>query len=178
MLLAGALGAGAAALASGNVAHAPRLEPWGIGVVRFGAAKAKAVAELGAQLGIPSARSVNTGCGPRFSEVAWGDLVVEFRDSRFSGYRYLRGGWPLTTRGSPRTSSPSKPVSPRLSTATGISLGSTLSQLRASYGKPRRVGADMWRSSNGLIFVDDALRDPVPPSSRIIEIKIGTCGAF
>lgn len=30
----------------------------------------------------------------------------------------------------------------------------------------------------GLVFYDDALHDPEPPSSRIVEIKIGTCGDF
>jgi hypothetical protein len=27
-------------------------------------------------------------------------------------------------------------------------------------------------------FVVDALRDPEPPSSKVVEIKLGTCGDF
>jgi tRNA (cmo5U34)-methyltransferase len=37
---------------------------------------------------------------------------------------------------------------------------------------------DVWQSPNGLVFVDTAIRDPVPTSSHIREIKIGTCGDF
>jgi hypothetical protein len=167
-----------ALLAIGFGVGPPALEPGGIGGVRFGTTKLRAVAELRARFGAPSAHGVNTGCGPRYTEVAWGDLVAEFRNDRFSGYRYLRAGWPLTTPGSPRAPSPSRPVSPRLSTSAGIALGSTLSRLRSVYAMLRRVGADAWRAPNGLIFVDDARRDPPSPSSLIVEIKIGTCGDF
>jgi hypothetical protein len=40
------------------------------------------------------------------------------------------------------------------------------------------AGASTWRAANGLVFVDDAKRDPAPPSSRVVEIKIATCGGF
>lgn len=134
--------------------------------------------ELRHLFGGPSARGVNTGCGLRYTEVEWGDLVAEFRLSKFSGFRFLKGGWPLATPGSPREASPPKTVFPKLTTATGISLGSTLAQLRRSYRSLRFVGTDKWRSANGLTFVDDANNDPEPPSSQIIEIKVGTCGDF
>lgn len=156
---------------------APVLRPAGVGAVRFGVAKSKAVAELSRVFGAPSARGANTGCSPRYTEVVWGDLAVEFRSGVFSGYRYLVHGYPITTSGSPRGHVP-RTVSPRLTTANGVTLGSTLAQVRAAYGSLRRVAADGWRSQDGLIFVDDAMRDPVPPTSRIIEIKIGACGDF
>lgn len=63
-----------------------------------------------------------------------------------------------------------------LATPRGIGLGSTLGRVRAAYGRLDLVGTDRWRSSDGLVFVDDAEHDPPPPSSRIVEIKTGTCG--
>ena len=145
--------------------------PHGIDGVRFGAPKAAAVATLSARLGAPTKREVNPGCAPRYTEVEWGDLAVEFRSGAFSGFRYVAGGLLATHRAT-------APVSPRLATASGISLGSTLAQVRSKYGRLQRIGADMWRASNGLVFVDSANRDPVPPTSRVREIKIGTCGDF
>lgn len=133
----------------------------GIGSVHFGTPKAQAVAALTRALGRPSAREVSSGCGPRYSEVFWGDLEAEFRLGVFSGYRYLDRG-----------------QLPPMATARGITIGSTLAQVRAAYGRLDVVGTDRWRSTSGLIFYDDAMRDPVPPSSRIIEIKIGTCGDY
>jgi hypothetical protein len=155
------------------------LRPHGVGAVRFGTAKPKTVTELSDLFGAPSARGLNTACGSRYTEVEWADFVAEFRSGRFSGFRFTKGGYPLTTAGSPQEASPSRTVSPRLAVSTGVSLGSTVAELRAGYpGRLQRVGADVWRSADGLIFVDDAQRDPVPPTSRIVEIKIGTCGAF
>lgn len=142
---------------------APTLEPQSIGPVSFGTAKPAAVRQLTALLGAPTSRGINTGCGPRYTEVRWHDLAVEFRLGKLSGYRYL------TKTGA---------VSPKLETAAGISLGSTLGATRNAYGSLARIGADSWRARDGLVFVDDAKRDPVPPTSRIVEIKIGTCGAF
>jgi hypothetical protein len=42
----------------------------------------------------------------------------------------------------------------------------------------RFVGVDKWPVTNGVVFVVDAAREPEPPSSRIVEIKFGTCGDF
>ena len=146
-----ALGTGAAAaLAGERMSAAATLAPSGIGRVRFGLPKQEAVAKLSALFGAPSARGGNTGCGPRYTEVDWGDLVAEFRLGRFSGFRYIEGGYPLTTPGSPREPAPLKTVVPRLATSTGVSLGSTLGQLRAAYGTLRLVTADSWRAANGL----------------------------
>jgi hypothetical protein len=65
-----------------------------------------------------------------------------------------------------------------LATAQGITLGSTLSTLRQRYGTLKQIETDNWRANNGLLFVDNAKRDPVPLSSSIIEIKVDACGAF
>jgi hypothetical protein len=175
-LAAFALGGGAVTASGGR--SAATLTPDGIGAVRFGLTKARAVEELDALFGAPAARGINTGCGRRYTEAVWGDLAAEFRAGTFSGYRYSAGGYPLTTPGSPHESSPPKTRSPRLATATGISLGSTLAELRAAYRGLRPIGVDNWRAPNGLVFVDDAEHDPEPPSSRLVELKIGTCGGF
>jgi hypothetical protein len=145
--------------------------------VRFGLPKDRAVASLRALFGVQGAIGVNTGCGPHFTEVEWGDLIAEFRSNTFSGYRYLMGGWPLSTSGSPRVSPP-KTVFPRLATARGITLGSTLAQLRRAYPALHVAGAGKWRLGHGLVFVDNAGHDPESLSNRIIEIKVGTCGDF
>ena len=174
-----ALVAGAATVSAGGSAAtgpAPALQADGIGTVRFGLPKATAVSELSELFGSPSARFVDSGCGPRYTEVAWGELYAEFRLGEFSGYRYLRDGWPPKTYA--HRPPPPKVVSPRIATSKGITLGSTLAQVRAAYRPLQRAGADWWRSSSHLVFVDNAEHDPVPPTSRIIEIKTGTCGAF
>jgi hypothetical protein len=166
----------ACTLVSVSVAATPRplLEPTGIGSVRFGISEAQAVSELSRVLGKPSARFVSSGCGPRYTEAAWGHLYVEFRLGRFVGYRYIENGWPATRFGE-------KPIAsarPLLATSRGITLGSTLGQVRAASGRLELVGTDRWQARDGLIFYDNAKRQPPPASSRIIEIKIGTCGDY
>jgi hypothetical protein len=65
-----------------------------------------------------------------------------------------------------------------LATARGISLGSTLGQVRLAHGEMHSPAVDMWRTVNGIIFVVAALRDPEHPSSKVVEITLGTCGDF
>ena len=154
------------------------LSPGGIGVARFGQAKAQVVESLTAVLGKPGWQGPNTGCGPRYNEVEWGELVAEFRLGSFSGYRYLKGGWPLTTPGSPSGPTSSQSRGPYLATAKGISLGSTLGDVRSAYGKLSFIGVDKWRPAKGIVFVVNAEHEPEPPSSRVTEIKFGTCGDF
>jgi hypothetical protein len=105
LLLAVGLGVGTLA-ALGSTKATASLGPDGIGKVRFGLTKIEAVAALSALFGDPSGRGINTGCAPRYTEVEWGDLVAEFRLHTFSGYRYIDGGFPLTTPGSPREARP------------------------------------------------------------------------
>ena len=143
----------------------------GVGNVHFGTPKAKAVAALTHDFGTPTAAGPNTGCGPRYTEVAWGDLVAEFRSNVFSGYRYRAAGWPLD-RVRPPTS-----VSPRLATAKSITLGSTMTELRSAYGALRVVGTDRWGAA-GLVFYDDGRPLDATRLRHIVEIKVGTCGDF
>jgi len=152
----------------------PLIQPTGIGSVDFGTPKAQAVSELSRLLGKPSARFVDGGCGPRYTEAAWGHLYVEFRLGRFTGYRYIENGWPADRFGKKRVPS----MLPLLSTARGITLGSTLGQVRTAYGRLNLIGTDRWQTKNGLIFYDNAEHQPPAASSRIIEIKIGTCGDY
>lgn len=153
------------------------LGPEGVGPVHLGTARPQAVAGLSRLLGPPTSYGGNTGCGSRYREVEWGELVAEFRSGTFSGYRYLRGGWPLTTPGSPGRPPPSL-HRPHLATAKGASLGTTLGQLRSAYRELRFVGVDKWQAANGVIFVVDAVKEPEPPSSKVVEIKFGACGDF
>ena len=151
----------------------------GIGKVRFGLSQAQAVGELTSLLGAPSARGINAGCRPRYTEVEWNDLVAEFRLGTFSGYRYVRGGWPLDTPGgSPLHKLPvPKSRIRNLATARGISIGSTLAQARSAYGTLRQTGAEEWQTAGGITLADNANIGKVP-ATRIYEIKVGTCGDF
>ena len=141
--------------------------------VPFGTEKGRAVEKLTARLGRPTKRFVSDGCGPNYIEVAWGHLYVEFRRGRLSGFRYMRGTWlkpqPIgSTRGT---------VRPRLTTVTGVGVGSTLRQVRDHDGALKLVGTDRWRGRDGLIFyISFATDQPPPATSPITEIKYGTCG--
>jgi hypothetical protein len=157
----------------------PVLNSNGIGNVHFGLSKVKTVAALQAWLGKPTATGINTGCGPAFAEVAWQDLIAEFRHGTFTGFRYVSGGYPLTTAGSPHD--PVAPTSrtPSLTTARGITLGSTLRELRAAYPGLIQSGAFKWTAPNGLVFVERShTAKPTPPTATIAEIKTGVCGDF
>jgi stage V sporulation protein SpoVS len=157
----------------------PALEPNGIGSVYFGRSKVKAVAALRALLGKPNATGVNTACGPAFTEVAWHDLIAEFRHGTFTGYRYVRGGYPLTTPGSARDRVSATSRTPALATARGLTLGSTLREVRAAYPGLIQSGALKWKVPNGLVFVEASdTGKPAAATATIAEIKAGTCGDF
>jgi hypothetical protein len=176
MALAGCARSGALP-ASGT--KRPALDSNGIASVHFGLSQAKAVAALQAWLGKPNATGINTGCGPAFTEVAWHDLIAEFRHGTFTGYRYVSGGYPLTTAGSPHDRvAPTSPA-PTLTTAQGITLDSTLRQLRAAYPGLIQSGALKWTAPDGLVFVEaPQTSKPTSPTATIAEIKTGTCGDF
>jgi hypothetical protein len=176
MTLAGCAQSGAVSAPS---TKRPALDSSGIANVHFGLPKAKAVAALQASLGKPNATGINTGCGPAVTEVAWHDLIAEFRNGTFTGYRYISVGYPLTTAGSP--DDPGAPTSrtPALTTVRGITLGSTLRELRAAYPGLIRSGALKWTAPNGLVFVEASQTSkPTSPTATIAEIKTGTCGDF
>ena len=157
----------------------PTLYQNGIGSVHFGVSKADAVAALRTALGEPNAEGVNTGCGAKFTEVAWHDLIAEFHAGEFTGYRLMEGGWPLTTYGGLNDRVTTKAPTPLLKTAAGITVGSTLGELRSAYRDLRLSGAVQWTAPNGLTFVEpSAVVNPRTASDRTAEIKVGTCGAF
>jgi len=151
-----------------------RLSSEGIGGVRIGSSKAQTVAALTRLFGPPTRRFVSSGCGSAVTEVAWRHLYAEFRLGTFTGFRYVAGSIQPWSAGRPSEAS----VRPRLATALGISIGSTLAQLRERYGRLTPVGTARWESSDGLVFYDNAARFPDPGGSRIDEIKFGTCGDF
>jgi hypothetical protein len=156
----------------------PTLGASGIGAARFGQSQQTVVARLRSSLGAPDASGINTGCGKAFAEVAWHDLIVEFKHGRFSGYRFIRGGWPLTTPGSPRDRVTSTAAVPPLRTGKGITLGSTLRALRSAY-RLEQTGAVRWTTPSGLTFsVSPTVTGAAAPVNRIVEIQSGTCGNF
>jgi hypothetical protein len=155
------------------------LAPNGIGKVHFGLSKVKAVAALQALLGKPSATGINTGCGSAFTEVAWHDLIAEFRHGTFTGYRYVSGGYPLTTPGSPHDPVSAMSPTPALATTRGLTLGSKLSELRAAYPGLIHSGALKWTVPAGLVFAEASdTKKPNAATATIAEIKTGTCGDF
>jgi hypothetical protein len=150
----------------------------GVGAIKFGGPKAETVRQLSALFGAPNWRGINSGCGARWTEALWdGGLAAEFRGNTFTGYRYASASHIEGMFGAPHM--PSSPGFPRLTTATGIALGSTLAQVRAAYRVLRFVGTDRHKTPNGIVFVDNARRSPASLSSRIVEIKTAnTCGDF
>jgi len=150
------------------------LTPHGIGPVQRGTRKAPVVSALTTLFGPPTGAGINTACGSRYTEVVWNDLAVEFRAGTFTGYRYVRGGYPLTTPGSPRSVA-SPAIRPRLETARGIALGSRLSVLRVDYPRLRPVGVAQW-VAGGITFV--VRSRGAGALTSVAEIKLGTCGDF
>ena len=162
----GALGA---PLASAETKTPVLLTGNGLGVVRFGSSVGSVTRAVSAKLGPPTGHP-DAGCVGGYTEVAWRDLIVQFRHGRFTGYRY----W-ANSSGSPAPS-PST-ISPRLQTATGISLGSTFAQVRRLY-RLTQTGTDFWKAANGIVFALDSRTYPSPPSSLVYEIKTdGVCPA-
>jgi hypothetical protein len=126
-------------------------------------------------LGRPNALGINTDCGKALTQVAWHDLIVEFRSGRFSGYRVIRGDWPLTTQGSPRDRIPGAAAIPPLCTRAGVTSG----RLRSASHPLARTAALRWTASNGLTFtVPSTSRAPAAPTNRTVAIQTGTCGDF
>ncbi|HKO26384.1 MAG TPA: hypothetical protein VJU80_02925 [Solirubrobacteraceae bacterium] len=153
----------------------PILSNRAIGGVPFGLPRSKVVARLSELLGTRSENPPrNTGCGPAYTEVAWRHLYVELRRGRLTGFRYIENGWPPSRAGGYRIAG----GLPLLLTSRKITLGSTLGQARSAYGRLRPVGTSRWQTPDGLVLYDDAQQYPDPPSSRITEIKYGTCGDF
>ena len=96
---------------------------------------------------------------------------------RFSGYRYVTAGYEIPIPGKHAAPTAHGPTAD-LMTTVGITIGTTLAQVRDAYKALAFVASDKWEAKNGIVFVDSALRDPEPPNSRIIEIKNATCGDY
>jgi hypothetical protein len=154
----------------------PALGDNGLGVAYFGSSEDETVKALSAYFGSPTGQPAS-GCDQQWTEVAWNDLIVEFLDHIFIGYRYLVGASEYTQT----TDLPAGVISPTLETITGIDLTSTLGQLERTYPDVQQTGSFQWTSPDGIHFVvdsDQTTTYPPPPSSTISEIKIGTCGDF
>ncbi|MGH9016202.1 MAG: hypothetical protein ACRDY1_00505 [Acidimicrobiales bacterium] len=160
-----------------SIAHAPQLESEGLGVVSFGANPSAVESALEPDLGAPTA-TPRSGCAyshgpPQFTEIEWGDLVVEFNEGFFVGYRDIVGGWASIGSVERATGAPD----PVLTTSSGIGLGSTYAQLQAAYPGLIHAGSFTWTSPNGIHFLFGS--DPtMNPDSTVTEIKTGTCGDF
>ena len=141
----------------------------GLGVARFGSSAASVTSAVSAKLGAPTGHP-DAGCVGGYTEVAWHDLIVQFRHGRFTGYRYWVNG-----SGSPSPSASA--IAPRLQTAKGITLGSTFAQLKRRY-RLTQTGTDFWKAPNNIVFALNSETYPSPPSSPIYEIKTyGVCPA-
>ncbi|HVB06621.1 MAG TPA: hypothetical protein VNF07_10295 [Acidimicrobiales bacterium] len=176
VLVAICVGVGAIRGSSTPLAY---LDARGVGPAHFGMGEGEVVRLLQPALGAPNAEGINTGCGPRFTEVAWHDLVLEFRFRVFTGYRFDEGGWPVTVPGSPSDRVSPAVTVPALETRNGITLGSTVGELRAAYGRLKLVGAVQWGTPDGLVVSESAaVVNAGSPQDTIVEIETDVCGAF
>ena len=133
----------------------------GVGAVRIGTSQATAIRELTAQLGPPSGRPV-ADCPGTYTDVAWHDLIAQFRDGRFSGYRY----WYAQA---------GRSITPRLTTANGVTLGTTFASLRDAY-RLTQTGTFFW-SADGMTFGLAGDTYPSPASAPVYEVTVTVCPA-
>lgn len=138
------------------------LQGSGLGPVRIGAAQRSATDWLTSALGRPTAHPP-AGCVGDYRNVEWGDLIVQFKRGRFAGYRF----W---------VTEPDRAVTPKLSTAAGITLGSTFAEVKSAYPHLTQTGTDFW-SASGLTFGLRNSKYPSPPSAPVYEIKVNACPA-
>jgi hypothetical protein len=178
ILLVLAISTGVAAFASAATATPATggdrhllLEGNGLGVVDFGASTAAVTRALSPVLGSATGRPL-AGCAGAYSELAWDDLTVQFLHGRFHGYRYQVAGWVALS-----PSGPSVTADPRLATPQGISIGSTMGELRKAYTSLRQSGNDLWRSSDGIVFAFPPAGLPKPMNAPVLEIEDNTCSA-
>jgi len=149
-----------------------RLDGNGLGVVGFGATVSTATKVLTARLGAPTGHP-SAGCTSAYNQTAWHDLIIQFKAGRFTGYRYVAGGWNGI---SPSSKTLHATVTPKLATSAGISLRSTMAEATRAYPSLRRSGTDFWRLSNGIVFAFYTGAHANPSStSPIYEIKNNVC---
>jgi hypothetical protein len=153
------------------VANRLELDPDGLGVAKYGQTLASTTKAITAVLGPPTGHPAS-GCTAEYKQAAWRDLIVQFVGDRFTGYRYLDGG----DRGVAPTAAIVRSVEPRVATASGIGLGSSLSEVRRAYRDVRRVATQSYRSPAGIVFSFWSTGNPVG-ASRLYEIKSNVCPA-
>lgn len=178
VIVSAAAGLAAASLDASPAVPKPILHSDGIGPARFGMEQRRAVAFISRLLGAPTKIEPSFGCGPRLAEVEWNELAAEFWSGRFTGYRYVKGGLDQARRSRPDRLWMASSPSPYLSTPGGITLGSTLAQVRAAEGQLRMVGTYRWQAANGMIFGGSWSAPSGGPSSPIIEVKVHACGDY
>jgi hypothetical protein len=132
----------------------------------MGLSRRAVVGRLSELLGTRAESPPRSECSGAYTEVAWRHLYVELRHGRLAGFRYLETGWPSTDSGEGSAVGDL----PLLVTSHKITLGSTLRQARAAYGRLALVGTDRWQTPDGLVLYADR------PGSRITAITYGTCG--
>jgi hypothetical protein len=148
-----------------------RLDGKGLGIVNFGASTSSATKTLSATLGTPTGHP-GAGCTTAYSQTAWHDLIVQFKSGRFSGYRYVAGGWSGI---SPSTKSLHAVVTPKLATSTGITLGSTTAATKRAYPSVHQTGSDFWSTPTGIVFAFYELKATSSSAEPIYEIKNNVC---
>jgi len=144
--------------------------------VDFGTTRVQVETTLSSLLGAPTGHP-NSGCEREYSQIEWNDLVVEFYNGIFIGYRDLQGGWSTLMSAKQSGRGPK----PQLTTSSGIGLDSTRGELEAAYPTLRQTGSFTWTSPDGIHFVIDSeglATYPPPLDTPVREIKIGTCGDF
>lgn len=148
-----------------------RLDGSGLGIVNFGAATSAATKALTARFGTPTGHP-SAGCIAAYSQTAWHDLILQFKSGRFTGYRYIAGGWSGI---SPSTKSLHAAVMPKLATSKGITLASTMAAARRAYPSLRQTGSAFWRTPDGIVFAFYQLKATSASSEPIYEIKNNVC---
>jgi hypothetical protein len=146
-----------------------RLNGNGLGVTRYGATQSSATKAISAVLGKPSGHP-SADCTGEYFQTSWHDLVVQFVAGRFRGYRYLDGG----KYGVAPTAAVVRSTTPRLSTAAGITVGTSLVDAKHAYRTLRRAATNFYRTKSGITFAFWSSGNP-SPNSRIYEVKSNVC---
>jgi len=125
-----------------------QLDGSGLGLANFGEPAALSTEAITAVLGAPTGHP-SAGCTGRYTQAAWHDLIVQFNEGRFTGYRYVAGGFDGV---SPSRETLHAPVVPMIATAKRITLGSTMAEVKRAYRSLDRSGTDFWRTPSGIVF--------------------------
>lgn len=151
--------------------HDIRLNGNGVGPVTPGESERSALRRLQHYFGVPTDHP-RSDCGGAYANVAWQNLIVQFKAGRFSGYRYV------DSRGVPVAPSARvlRDVSPKLTTAHGAALGSTLAEVRRVSGTLRETGTARFRSIAGVTFAFWASSN-ANSHSRVYQMSSNFCPA-